>query len=104
MDYTYIATGSIRFQGCGKYIFVPYIPTLFSVGDFAYIKADTFKNKINQICIKKVIIGEVIAYQDTLNEMWLEKELTTYDEAVALAKYYYNIFLERLADVDPCAR
>ena len=90
------------------------IASLFSVGEFAYIKADAYKGFVNQICIKKVIIQETIVqlpqtpplfvlqkalvpvgmvYQDTLNEMWLENELTDHDTATALVIQYQNLYL-----------
>ena len=63
-----IPVGGAQFGGCIEWIHEIYIPTLFSINDFAYIKADAlFKGKITRICVKKIIYDNPIIYQDTLN-------------------------------------
>ena len=98
-----IPVGGAQFGGCIEWIHEIYIPTLFSINDFAYIKADAlFKGKITRICVKKIIYDNPIIYQDTLNEMWWETELISNEDAVALAEQYYLHMLNDLANANPC--
>ena len=101
--YTINPIGGGQSSGCADWIHNIYIPTLFVVGDFAYVQSDAIqKGKLTKICIKKIFVSDVVAYKDTTNEMWLENELASQSDAITLAEQYFINLTWQLAKVNPC--
>jgi hypothetical protein len=75
----YSASGGISIFGCvGPNNATFTVLTLFSVNDFAWIKFQAKKGILEKINIKKINFIDILSYnyQDTLNRLWLEYELT----------------------------
>jgi len=87
----YSAIGGFSIFGCAgpnNATFV--VPTLFSINSFAWIKTKAKKGVLEQINIKEINFIDILSYnyQDTMNRLWLEYELTDLTTAEGLIVIY----------------
>jgi len=98
MDYT--GTGGFRLRGCAVVTKTDTIITKFEVRDSAYVCEDSLNGISTKIWIKKILINSnVIVYKDTYNELWLEDELCTAEEASDNITAYEDYLARKLEDL-----
>ena len=97
MDFNYESTGEVRIRGCAVTSMTRAMWVRFKEGDFAYEKWKArHKGLIRRHVIKFVNVkmvsktqGELhIHYTDTFNQIWMDRELVTHEEALSLAETY----------------
>jgi hypothetical protein len=96
--FTYVATGGLNAVGCSVTNKTIFIRTEFKEGDIAYESRLARKGKLEKMVIKKInVVNNLstgglysINYQDTLNGIYLEKELVDEAAALVLAEDYYQ--------------
>lgn len=112
----YEATGRIRVVGCAGLSLKRNFLTLFLVGDRVYIRKKARLGDIESVVVKRIHrkdpenasrygIQPNIIYVDTYNRIWEESELLSEENAVDLARIYWqNIEQEgrRLFEEDGC--
>jgi hypothetical protein len=112
----YESTGTIRVVGCAGLSLKKNFLTLFLVGDRAYIRKKARLGDIESVVVKRIHRKEPqfvsrqgaqpnIMYVDTYNRIWEESELLSEEDAVDLARIYWqNIEQEgrRLFEEDGC--
>ncbi len=97
-DACYTGSGTISLKGCFTYSFSEYLPYKYIKGDVVFVKPSALKGKLEKIAIKdvKVISGKktygqiIFLYVDTFNFFYNENELISEQEAINLAKQYYE--------------
>lgn len=103
MNYTYTATGSIRLGGCSGYRWVKHYRFAFDIGSTVFLKPKAMKGVFEKVVIKDVRFPRKTdptrrllcrfcelypIYVDTLNALFNEEELVTWEEAVELVTAY----------------
>jgi len=102
MEYSFEGSGRIRVVGCagisGKRNFL----VLFSARQRAWVKKKADLGMIESVVIKKINTlppedrlsdwgsQPEVTYTDTFNRVWLEDELTTQENAVDLARIWWE--------------
>ncbi len=106
MIYTFETSGGIKLAGCASDIsIIQNFPYSFKIGSIVFVKNKAKMGKLEKVAIKKVnkVAHASIDsgcfygfnYVDTLNRVWLERELIWQAEAVELAIEFYNEQTER---------
>ena len=98
MAIQYTATGGISLFGCARVKKSFYYTYKYGENSIVFLRYKAIRGVLEKIAIKKVILqsgyqtGGLIVplYQDTLNGYFNEEELCTHQEAVDLAKAYYE--------------
>jgi hypothetical protein len=98
---------SITFRGCANVSVTKRYQLRFGSGGIAYIRTQARKGVLEKVAIRQVSHPDPVNspgmfnYKDSLNGLWLETELCTWEEAVVLAEAYW---LDVMADqaAAPC--
>lgn len=98
MAIQYTASGGINVFGCARIRQSDYYLYKYGENSIVFLRYKAVRGTLEKIAIKKVIIkqsiktyGQIVPlYQDTLNAYYNEEELCTHQEAVDLAKIYYE--------------
>ena len=97
MHFKHEVTGVIHLRSCTFYSKTRFFYVRFKEGDAAYEKRKAeHKGLLRKHVIKKVNVftnpktqAQIhVSYNDTLNELWLDEELVTHEEALKLAELY----------------
>jgi hypothetical protein len=91
--YTFNPSGGVVVGcGCVPVVLDKYYYVKFGPRDVVYVKKEAEGGVLEKLVIKNYVINDLFqpVYKDTLNGLWLEYELVSYDVAIQLAKYYYN--------------
>jgi hypothetical protein len=107
MTYNEISAGGIRVHGCAIITKAHIYTTLYGVGDIVYNIDKAKMGILEKVVIKELIQAKpkftsgifVVLYKDTLNALWNEYDLVTYEDAKALAETYYENLLADLAKI-----
>ena len=92
MSYDEVGAGGVTADGCVAPEWLWSSLTVFGVGDTAYSIAKARRGILEKIVVKVVRAvssrktqgARTVLYQDTLNGLWNEFDLVTYDEAIEL--------------------
>lgn len=102
MDFNHEASGKIRVVGCAGLNFVKNYLTMFLPRQRAWIKKKARLGVVESVVIKKVnalspesMISDwgsqpEVTYTDMFNRVWLEEELTSEENAVDIARIYWE--------------
>jgi len=104
MVYDEMGSGGMIVSGCMAFSHVHYVITTYGPGDMLYNVHKARKGILEKIVIKKPRVVQsaktyglaISLYVDTLNALWNEDDLVTYDEAVDLATDYCEYQLSLL--------
>lgn len=94
LNYDYTASGGITLYGCTPYEFDIYVYYQYAIGSIVY-RRDSAQNKglFRKVAIKDVIFpnhnpNAAPLYLDTLNGLWNQNDLVSYDVASVLIDAY----------------
>lgn len=102
MDFSYEGTGGIRVVGCAGFDSAKNFLVRFTPRQRAWIAKKAHLGVVESVVIKKVnalspeeIVSDwgsepEITYTDTFNRVWLEEELTSEENAVDMARIYWE--------------
>ena len=104
MAIQYTATGGVSIFGCATIKHYDYYNYLYGENSIVFLRHKAVRGVLEKIAIKKVILkqgakgwnnygtyGKIHPlYQDNLNTYYNEEELCTHQEAVELAKIFYE--------------
>lgn len=102
MDYSHDGSGRAKVVGCAGFSATKNYLTLFAPRQRAWIKRKADLGIVESVVIKKVntlspesMVSEwgsepEVTYTDTFNRVWLEDELTTHENAVDMARVWWE--------------
>lgn len=117
----------INIGGCSASFLYRFVDLAFSPGDTLFVAAKARKGKLERVTIKQAIIHDLpdesataasnfnalllstatgerpITYIDWLNGIWIESELISHSDALALAIAYQQNLLDKYANISNCA-
>lgn len=113
VTYHYNAVGS-NIEICGKSLYGNsiFIYTRYGPGNIVFSKKKALRGKVEKICIKTVIIGDIPRscsstgagiypiYKDTLNGIWLEEDVVDQATALTLIDFYIESQGIELLDIE----
>ena len=91
MDFSYVASGVFQLIGCSEpNAYSIFVYPQFTVGEYAYTLDKALKGKLEKVMIKKINVVDQYSwnYKDTLNRLWLEREMLTLEEAQEFIESY----------------
>lgn len=102
MDYSHEGSGRIRVVGCAGFSATKNYLTLFSPRQRAWVKKKADLGVVESVVIKRIntlrpeeMVSDwgsepEVTYTDTMNRVWLEDELTTQENAVDMARVWWE--------------
>lgn len=108
--YNEIGTGGATLTSCAWIKFLDQLKTTWGAGDIVYNVNKAKRGVLEKIVVKKQIITRNIRthgqysvlYTDTLNALWNEWDLVTFEEAQLLAVTYLEQLLVELGKIETC--
>jgi len=117
MEYSHDGSGKIRVVGCAGFSAAKNYLTLFRERERAWIKKKAIMGNVESVVVKKIntlspdkFVSEwgsepEVTYTDTFNRVWLEEELTSKENAVDMARVWWENVAQharRLFEEDGC--
>lgn len=117
--FSYEGSGRIRVVGCAEFSAIKRFLSLFMARQRAWIKRKADLGIVESVVIKRVnvlspdsILSEwgsepEVTYTDTFNRVWMESELVTKENAIDMAKVWWENVAQhsrRLIEEDGCFR
>ena len=88
----FIGSGTVNTGGCSEYEVIYYYDYKFTINSYAWLKYKAKKGILEKVAIKsvKMISPYVFLYTDTFNSLHDEDDLLTHEEAIEMAKTYWE--------------
>ncbi len=111
MDFSYIGSGSLIFNGCAVVTFTVNLISKFQNNITLYIIAEAeLEGELRPVHIKKILFNDisnpaysyVTLYVDTFNRIWAENELCIKNDAIDIAVVYEERQLEKQKKILQC--
>ena len=110
-DILWTPDGGVELSGCACVFHTETIALKFGNGDIAFLRSQAIKGVLERIAIKRsgaLIAGShscgdpLINYFDMLNARYMEDELVTHAEAIALATAFLESQIASLEGLEVC--
>jgi hypothetical protein len=103
--------GGVELSGCACVFHTETIPLKFGNGDIAFLRSRAVKGVLERVAIQRAGVrtdaghscsNPLINYFDTFNARYMEDELVTHAEAIALATTYLENQIAALENLEVC--
>lgn len=111
VDVLWTPDGGVELSGCASVFHTETVALKFGSGDTAFLRSQAIKGVLERIAVKLAGVlttgshscgDPLINYLDTLNARYMEDELVTHAEAIALAVAFLESQIASLEGLEIC--
>ena len=97
-NYLWVADGGVEIGGCASVSLDRVLSLAFNVGDIVFLRSKALVGVLERVAIKRIVSrndttfssgkGYLVNYVDSYNSRYMELELVSYEDALALVNAY----------------